>query len=262
MKIIQSHYVPLERPYRIIYANGNVGLQIGTLIAVSEDESRSDRVTVGIYTNCYPVVSYINKKMENKELLYSDLGFGGGFSEAVVWDHLEQKEVSTFCIEGGYVRWDSLLNILNPRLQSCMTYDENVEELVKIMEVIRTIKELGGHLMGPDIESAPHEKLSDGSIRVIVPLTCQREAGGTLTFSSPETVSMLKYPFQFFAQTKDMDEAVKIIKRQESFYRRILTEAEPDLKISIVYDDDRRQPENGSSELHELVWERLKKERN
>lgn len=261
MKIIQSHYVPLERPYRIIYANGNVGLQIGTLIAVSEDPSRSDRVSVGIYTNSFPVVSFINKKLDNKELSYSDIGFGGGFSEAIVWDYLEQKNVSTLCIEGGCVRWDSLLEILTPRLQDCKTYDENVEELVKVMQDIRTIKELGGHLMGPNLESMPHKELPDGRIQVIVSLTCQPEVDGTLIFTTSETDPMLDKPFKFFVQTKDLDEAVKIIKRQESFYRRIVAEINPDLKIVIVYDDDRDQPENGKTELNELVWERLKKER-
>ena len=37
-KIANSHYVPLQPPYPVIYCNNEVGIQIATLIVVTEPQ--------------------------------------------------------------------------------------------------------------------------------------------------------------------------------------------------------------------------------
>ena len=269
--MIQSHYVPLERPFRIIYAEGAVGLQIGTLIVVDnqtfERSSRLGNITpsyigfLGIKTYSYPVVSYINKVKENVSIPDSDIGYGGGaWSEGEVWQ-TNQKDVSTLCLEGGNVKWESLLEILTTKLRQCQTYDDHVEELINIMNIVRTVKELGGNLTGPNLETVSYMEKPNGEIRVIVPLTCNRESDGTLLFQTAETDPMMEKPFHFFAHVSDLEEAAKIIKRQENFYRHFNMKGEPCKRFSIVYDDDRKQPEDGRSELIQLI-ELLKKMRD
>lgn len=97
MPIVNSHYVPLQEPYPIIYYGGSVAMQIGTLIIVNgpgEERSMPGRVvTTRMYTCSYPVVAYGNKHFSEPRNEWR-LNM---WSEGVVWDYVQLKDVYTFC---------------------------------------------------------------------------------------------------------------------------------------------------------------------
>jgi hypothetical protein len=93
---MQSHFVKLEPPYQIIHYGGVVGIQIGTLIVVSESYP-GDHSNIEVYTHSHPVVSYVDK-YQLKEKLAQARGnlavasrFGGG--EGNVWSKVEVSDV-------------------------------------------------------------------------------------------------------------------------------------------------------------------------
>lgn len=97
MPIVNSHYVPLQEPYPIIYYGGSVAMQIGTLIIVNgpgEERGMSGRVVSSrMYTCSYPVVAYGNKHFSEPRNEWR-LNM---WSEGVVWDYVQLKDVYTFC---------------------------------------------------------------------------------------------------------------------------------------------------------------------
>lgn len=106
MRIVNTHYVQLNAPYPIIYCKGEVGMQIGTLIVV-EDNYKDDpqviqnratgnlrfRYPYGITSHSHPVVTYGNKYRVRP----SDTAQPNDWSEAVVWDKFELRDVITLC---------------------------------------------------------------------------------------------------------------------------------------------------------------------
>ena len=97
MPIVNSHYVPLQEPYPIIYYGGSVAMQIGTLIIVNgpgEERGMSGRVVFSrMYTCSYPVVAYGNKHFSEPRNEWR-LNM---WSEGVVWDYVQLNDVYTFC---------------------------------------------------------------------------------------------------------------------------------------------------------------------
>ena len=97
MPIVNSHYVPLQEPYPIIYYGGSVAMQIGTLIIVNgpgEERGMPGRVVSSrMYTCSYPVVAYGNKHFSEPR---NEWRFNM-WSEGVVWDYVQLKDVYTFC---------------------------------------------------------------------------------------------------------------------------------------------------------------------
>ena len=97
MPIVNSHYVPLQEPYPIIYYGGSVAMQIGTLIIVNgpgEERGMPGRVVSSrMYTCSYPVVAYGNKHFSEPRNEWR-LNM---WSEGVVWDYVQLKDVYTFC---------------------------------------------------------------------------------------------------------------------------------------------------------------------
>ena len=97
MPIVNSHYVPLQEPYPIIYYGGSVAMQIGTLIIVNgpgEERGMPGRVVSSrMYTCSYPVVAYGNKHFSEPR---NEWRFNM-WSEGAVWDYVQLKDVYTFC---------------------------------------------------------------------------------------------------------------------------------------------------------------------
>ena len=98
-QIINSHYVPLQPPYPIIYCKGEVGMQIATLI-VLEGRDPSEHHPYGnrlapyfIRSHSHPVVSYGNKQTG---IIDSNVE-PNDWSEGIVWDHVELRDVMTLC---------------------------------------------------------------------------------------------------------------------------------------------------------------------
>lgn len=103
MKIVNSHYVPLQAPFPIIYCRGEVAMQIGTLIVVegpgSESGVNSSRnnhinpIGYGIITHSHPVVSYGNKERNRP----SNSAQPNDWSEGLVWDNVHLRDITTLC---------------------------------------------------------------------------------------------------------------------------------------------------------------------
>ena len=99
--IVNSHYVTLQPPYPVIYCNGEVGMQIGTLIVVEGPEvdkiapayimetTEPPMSPYAIRTHSHPVVSYSNKSMG---LVMAPVR-PNDFSEGGVWDKVELGDV-------------------------------------------------------------------------------------------------------------------------------------------------------------------------
>lgn len=102
--MIQTNYVALEHPYRVIYYNGVVGLQIGSLIVTTEKQDEAGGSVVKIKS--HPVVSYCSTEVKKN---ISRISYPGVYSEAVVWDQVEQSDVTTLCIEGGNIGYDDFM---------------------------------------------------------------------------------------------------------------------------------------------------------
>ena len=105
--MIQTNYVALEHPYRVIYYNGVMGLQIGTLIVTVEKQDEEGRDTIEMRS--HPVVSYCS--VETKKGLNLPT-FPGCYSEAVVWDQVQQNDVATLCVEGENMHIVAFINYI------------------------------------------------------------------------------------------------------------------------------------------------------
>ena len=91
--MIQTHFVRLEPPYQVIFCNGQVGVQIGSLIAV--EEKRGDKGEYGLVTHTHPVVSYGDNKIldiwsRGKNDIWTS---PGDFFQGAVWDKAEVNDV-------------------------------------------------------------------------------------------------------------------------------------------------------------------------
>ena len=98
-KIINSHYVSLQPPYPIIYCNGEIGMQIATLIVLegrdpAESQPYGNRLApYFIHSHSHPVVSYGNKFAAE----LTDFPEPNDWSEGIVWDRVEMKDVTVLC---------------------------------------------------------------------------------------------------------------------------------------------------------------------
>lgn len=97
MPIVNSHYVPLQEPYPIIYYGGTIAMQTGTLIVVNapgEEPRHLGRVfSSRMTTSSHPVVTYGNKFVSEPRGEWRQ----NMWSEGVVWDYVQLKDVYTFC---------------------------------------------------------------------------------------------------------------------------------------------------------------------
>lgn len=75
-----SHYVPLNPPYPILYYLGRVGIQTGTLIVV-QPQIRGGNIPGALRMVSMPVVNYVNKSKQ----LPSQLTMSERRAENVVW---------------------------------------------------------------------------------------------------------------------------------------------------------------------------------
>lgn len=95
-----SHYVPLNPPYPLIYLRGRVGIQTGTLLVVQPQQRLAALRMVSM-----PVVNYVNKSRQ----LPSQLVMSEHWCENVVWqvdvsgtellgyDNVETIHLEDFC---------------------------------------------------------------------------------------------------------------------------------------------------------------------
>lgn len=106
--MIQTSYVPLEHPYRVIEYNGTLGIQIGTLI-VTVDKSEYSEGVYAIETHSHPVVSYVNNKMRTDLKNFRSLSLPRPY-EGVAWDKVELHQLRTFVWEGETLTWSDYMD--------------------------------------------------------------------------------------------------------------------------------------------------------
>jgi len=105
--MIQTSYVPLEHPYRIISYNATLGIQIGTLIVTREKESKDG--DYAIETHSHPVVSYVNNR-NTKQAENPFASFVNEQVEGVVWDKVEVGQVKTLIRENEVLEWEDYMD--------------------------------------------------------------------------------------------------------------------------------------------------------
>lgn len=218
--MIQTHYVPLSPPYRIIYTGGVLGIQIGTLIVVSTDEN-----SMLFQTKTHPVVSYVNKELCKEEDLYiTDLMIGGKNSEAEVWYNVEQKEVATLCLVGQKLLWDDFLEILTPLISDCHDEKSATLNLRKARFFRADFYRLGGHLAPPP----GYESLTNNfgetracEFQLLIEHMPNEDEGDT----SAKCVfcTEIGCDIPFMAKTDDPEEAYEILEKQLRFYKQTFT---------------------------------------
>ena len=104
-KIVNTHYVPLVPPYPVIYSNNEVGIQIATLIVITEPQgpiSGGKRSFYRIVTHSHPVVTYGNKHRG----ISCNSNLPGDYSECIVWDNVDVSRVLVI----GYVNENGLVS--------------------------------------------------------------------------------------------------------------------------------------------------------
>lgn len=247
LNMIQSHYIPLEPPYRIIYSGGVLGLQIGTLLVVHDNNTNpitGKRITISPFkTDSYPVVSYVNKK-NTKQPLINDMKISGLYSEGVVWENVTQDQVATLCLEGQEVDWDDYIDLLGPDFYGYAGSGSPLGEklssyqIPKLHEAFRKYElfyNLGGKLKLPNYQKKELDKETHkqcyyfeiGLIETTSFRTC---------IDSPDPVyySDLGDAMRFYAYNQDVESAYKELERQRQFYLSILDKILPDQEIARI----------------------------
>lgn len=107
--MIQTSYVPLEKPYHIIEYNGDLGIQIGTLIVTREKKQRKGD-GYAIETHSHPVVSYVNKEMPLDFKNHKSLSMPRPF-EGVVWDKVELYELNVITRDNEGLTWEDFMQL-------------------------------------------------------------------------------------------------------------------------------------------------------
>lgn len=230
--MIQSHYVPSERPYRIIYTGGVVGLQIGTLIVVDDQSQYFEKTTIprvgnraprfvgylGVKTYSYPVVSYINKVKEKDYPVTSDIAYDERFySESVVWNNVKMEDVATICLEGQKVPWDDMLSIIGPAIEKCIDLNTTRKQLTETFGLFSRIQALGGSISMP--EGAETDYSSGGyttkmyTVKLFLDSYKDEDGNETSCYRTDDGDSL-----PFFAI--EGEEAYKILDYQRMMYER------------------------------------------
>ena len=230
--MIQTHYVPLERPYRIVYTGGVMGLQVGTLIVVRSGVSpRAGNINPPpeyMTTSTHPVVSYVNKKECGEGVHITDIAFGATYSEVVVWDKVDQSEVLTICLEGQELKWEDYLYILTPLIGKCKDSKSTNDAISEARRFFHNLRFLGGTLQYPPS--------IDGNNHYTVHLDyCSFASTRGELIEEPCLCADIYDFLPFAAPTKSDEEALKIFQRQLRFYKSLLRMIDPSRECSIEF---------------------------
>ena len=260
--MIQSHYIPLESPYRIIYAGGALGLQIGTLLVVHDlgpsprGGNRMPSVSQ-FKTASYPVVTYVNKTLNNLPLI-NDVNQSGLFSEGVVWENVRQDQVATVCLEGQELEWDDYMDILGPDLFSIHSPEELNEKTQKAFRMFEVFYNLGGKIKQP--------KSCTDTFDHTIKKKCQYYEV-TLKYSTVETAEgslrcfrsdFRSNPF-FLAITEDVSQAYAMLERQRQFYQNMLRRIVDDAYHTITAKIEFKPPKDSSNKKMSDLMEMIQK---
>ena len=175
--MVQTHYVQLQPPYRIIYSGGAMGLQIGTLIVTFIPEQTPSRLGIKsvfprMTSKTHPGVSYVNKNLKklSEDFVTRFEGEGGSYSEAVVWDQVDQSEVLTVCYEGQSLSWGDFQHLMDVWNFWSRDEENTWKELGKAKSFARNLLRLGGKIEKPWIDKPRNSRLPQDN-PIIIPLS-------------------------------------------------------------------------------------------
>ena len=130
-KFVSTTYVPLQPPYQIIKYGQDVGMQIGTLIAMSQVKGKKDQ-PFNVETHSYPVVTYGSKERAPKDQHL----FGKVFMEGVVWNRVELQDVSTICLSDSHLKWQEFIDYLWEDIARTSQHAEpNIDSLRDLLDL-------------------------------------------------------------------------------------------------------------------------------
>ena len=155
--MIQTSYVPLEHPYRVIEYNGTLGIQIGTLI-VTKDISEGQEGCYAIETHSHPVVSYVNIHHIHKEHK-AFVFFHYDEVEGVVWDKVELKQVKTLMRLGDLLEWSRFMDFCRKWILEEL-YLNSLSSTLKIVDAWGKISDWGIEIRKPVLNSRNEAVLS------------------------------------------------------------------------------------------------------
>lgn len=138
--MIQTSYVPLEKPYQIVEYNGNLGIQIGTLI-VTREKRRKGCDGYAIETHSHPVVSYVNKEMPLDLKRHKSLSMPRPF-EGVVWDHVELYELNVITRDNEGLTWENFMQLCK-KLRLRELENPNFDADIQIIENYGLLQDWG-----------------------------------------------------------------------------------------------------------------------
>ena len=250
--IVNSHYVPLQPPYPVIYCNGEVAMQTGTLIVVegldpidpnNRIPSRGGNRTgcrmspYSIRTHSHPVVSYSNKSIG----LVMGPARPNDFSEGVVWDKVELGDVIVLfhanC--GANAKdpsWQQVAHDnLNLRIGSLAQTERTKDMFVQnptfsLNAVLRSLRRFGP---GADLQvPAPR-----GTIGLHI-LTSEKEDDGVCSFPKSKTLPWLSIAVKL---QDNPDATTELIKQQvEDFLTAV--KADRERTDILFFDPERADP--------------------
>ena len=114
-KVVSTAYSQATPPFQIIYYNGTLGMQIGTLIVTTQKENTENN-EYAISTHSHPVVTYMDKDYES-ELVSGGISWTHSLHfpvmEGVVWNNVEVRDVTTICFSNNNkLDWNYYCNML------------------------------------------------------------------------------------------------------------------------------------------------------
>ena len=177
-------------------------------------------------TYSYPVVSYINKdgKASDRPSLISSLPGSDDYSEAVVWDQVQQRDVATLCVEGGFLDWGILLTIIDQIFRESTDYESATKATRRLHGIVNKVLQLGGLLELPDGNAYDEADYSDSielhTVTIIYDPSIISDREKIPCFYGGYGEDMA-----FYAVTPDVNEAIKIFKRQKLFYNSVFAKA-------------------------------------
>lgn len=265
--IVNTHFAPLQPPYPVIYSNGEVAMQIATLIVVEGLESLSgNRPQRGgnisgptmmpymIRTHSHPVVSYSNKSIG----LVMGPARPNDFSEGVVWDKVELGDIIVLfhAYPGENVtlntspnqKWAEVAHEnLNLRIGSLVERERTKDLFSKnpsfsLNAVLRSLRRFGP---GTDLQ-IPELK---GTIYLHI-ITSEKQDDAVASWPKSK-----KIPWLYIAVKlkEDPDATTELIKQQiEDFLRAVNADRE---KVDFLFRDSEFIPElnDGDSRIQPLV---------
>lgn len=129
--MMQSHILPLQPPYNIIYCRGYLGRHIATLITV-EELTHKDGQPGGIRTCSHPIVSYEAARKRWEEGCRPLPAYMAA-SEGIVWDQFDLSACYNLCQEDAkQVGWSAIAVIIEDLINRTQPNESDLHYLFKI----------------------------------------------------------------------------------------------------------------------------------